>query len=88
MELNKDTVKNVAKVARLNLTDKEVKNTIKLFKNAGVSFASIATGVRFSSADQKERSRNVEEAKEYIKLADQLGAKVIRLVPFSPEQLE
>jgi sugar phosphate isomerase/epimerase len=59
--------------------DKEIKNALKLFRNAGVSFASIATGVRFSSADQNERDRSIEEAKEYIRLADQLGAKVIRL---------
>ncbi len=57
----------------------EIEKAIKLFRDAGVSFASIATGVQFSSADPQVRKRNVEEAKEYIKLADQLGAKVVRV---------
>jgi len=57
----------------------DVKKAVKIFKEAGVSFASIATGVQFVFADAQVRKRNVEEAKEYVKLADQLGAKVIRL---------
>lgn len=51
----------------------------KLFEDAGVSFASIATGVQFSSQNPQVRKRNIEEAKEYIELADKLGAKVVRL---------
>ena len=41
MELNKDTVKNVAKVARLNLTDKEVKKFTPQLKEILEAFSEI-----------------------------------------------
>lgn len=71
---------------------KEVERAAGLFRHAGVSFSSIATGVQFSYAGPKVRKRNVEESEEYIKLADQLGANVIRVfggrVPLGVRRVE
>jgi len=51
----------------------------RLFKKAGVAVSSIATSVRFGSPSEKERKENIELAKEYIKLAYDLDARVIRI---------
>ena len=51
----------------------------ELFDREGVEVSSIATSVQFGFRDPERRKENIEAAKANIKLASDLGAKIVRI---------
>ncbi len=51
----------------------------RIFKDNGLTIACLASGVRFSSADESERRKMVEQAKSEIELAANLDCKCVRV---------
>jgi len=60
-------------------TQEERRRARKLFEEAGVAVSCIATSIGFGSPEEAERRKSIEAAKENIKLASDLGAKVVRI---------
>ena len=50
-----------------------------LFIREGIEISSVATSVKFSHTDETKRRKNIEQAKQDIKLASHLGANVVRI---------
>ncbi len=51
----------------------------KLFEEKGVEVPCIATSVQFGFPDLEKRKSNIESAKRNVELANDLGAKVVRI---------
>jgi sugar phosphate isomerase/epimerase len=51
----------------------------KLFRDAGVEVACVATSVQFASADAEKHKQNLAAAKANVDLAASLGAAVVRI---------
>jgi len=61
-------------------TDKEQRSLVRrIFRDNGLTIACLASGVRFSSADENERRKMVEQAKKEIELAADLECSCIRV---------
>ncbi len=51
----------------------------RIFKDNGLTIACLASGVRFSSPEERERRKMVEQAKTEIELAADLGCECVRV---------
>jgi len=52
---------------------------VELLDEAGVEICLLGTSCAFATADADERAANVGEAKEYVELAEELGASFVRV---------
>ena len=60
-------------------TAEELSEARQRFEDAGVPFCCLATPLSFALVDENARQANVETLKRYVKLADTLGARYIRI---------
>ncbi|MDD5596789.1 MAG: sugar phosphate isomerase/epimerase, partial [Victivallaceae bacterium] len=61
------------------LSAQECAEIRKKCEDAGISLCCLASSVKYSSPDDAEYRKNIEDCKEYIRLAAALGIKLIRV---------
>ncbi len=65
----------------VSLSPEERRKVRELFRNSPVELASLGSAFEFHSADPEEVRKNIEGAKEYARLASDVGAKGIKVRP-------
>ena len=65
----------------LNLTADERREVRKQFEDGGVEIAGLGTTCEYHAADQAVVKKNIEETKEWIKLAHDLGCPGVKVRP-------
>jgi len=56
-----------------------IEETKKLFSQKGIEIVCLSSSARFALKEEAERKSNVEQAKDYIKLAKDLNAPLVRV---------
>ena len=60
-------------------SDEQISQTKELFQKAGIEIVSIDSSARLFSLEKEELQKNVQETKDYITLANELGAPLVRV---------
>lgn len=58
-----------------------IKNSIKLVKNSGLEIVGLGSSAKMHIKEEVLRKKNLDEAKQFIDLANQLGCKAVRVFP-------
>ena len=70
-------------------SDEQISQTKELFQKAGIEIVSIDSSARLFSLEKEELKINVQEAKDYITLANKLEVPLIRVFGgFVPENID
>lgn len=70
---------NHAHGVEVSMSEEQKSLVRRIFKDNGLTIACLASGVKFSSADESERRKMVEQAKAEIELAADLDCECIRV---------
>ena len=60
-------------------SDEHIAQTRKLFQKAGIEIISIDSSARLFNLEKEEQKINVQEVKDYIRLANTIGAPLVRV---------
>ncbi len=70
-------------------SDEHITQTGELFQKAGIEIVSIDSSARLCSLEKEEQEKNIQEVKDYIVLANKLGAPLVRIFGgFVPENID